>query len=536
MTIETRVRSNSSSSGGGGGGGGISYGGPVTTGHDNEVLYIDGSGNLASDSNFKWDTSATLLIVKSNSISNEPIIRLEDSFGNIRFEAQANGRITTDFMDWDITGAPYPVNFIFPMTVVESTVYGAGATSDTLFVHNISSASGGIVAYGLSVGVDATGYSNNIAISASANNADVQNIAIQANATTNVTGTNIGVYGNATNSGNIAYAIYGVAPLTTDNWAGYFDGTVKILHDTTFGGQLFLTRSTISESSGNQTWIGTRLGSHITVQGAPSDAASVAGNFYGLGGDAADASSTAGNVILDAGNPSGGTQGIIQIAPSNAEHVEIIKPLQLTSMTDLGAGQIDVLATHLSIDEDFFLYLDGQDGSPHNRALGYSSGATATLLIGPASSIWIYDNADLKVLGTPGFDQDGYLKNDVSGFVTGGHHVTEITGTYSQTNLTANPGPVTISGAGTHGLYRISYDMETVTLAALAVSAQLVISYTDRIGATSQSGTLLVLTASNRVHGVIELYLASGSIDFNVTVITISTAQFSLDVTCELLV
>lgn len=36
----------------GGGGGGISYGGNVTTGHDNESLYIDNTGDLASDSGF----------------------------------------------------------------------------------------------------------------------------------------------------------------------------------------------------------------------------------------------------------------------------------------------------------------------------------------------------------------------------------------------------------------------------------------------------------------------------------------------------
>src|SRR6187399_2164028 len=32
-----------------GGGSGITYGGAVTAGHNNEVLYIDGSGNLVSD-------------------------------------------------------------------------------------------------------------------------------------------------------------------------------------------------------------------------------------------------------------------------------------------------------------------------------------------------------------------------------------------------------------------------------------------------------------------------------------------------------
>ncbi len=35
----------------------LSYGGAVTTGHDNEVLYMDGSGNLVSDSNFVRDAS-----------------------------------------------------------------------------------------------------------------------------------------------------------------------------------------------------------------------------------------------------------------------------------------------------------------------------------------------------------------------------------------------------------------------------------------------------------------------------------------------
>lgn len=38
-----------------GGGGGITYGGAVTTGHNNEALYIDGSGNLASNVNFTYE-------------------------------------------------------------------------------------------------------------------------------------------------------------------------------------------------------------------------------------------------------------------------------------------------------------------------------------------------------------------------------------------------------------------------------------------------------------------------------------------------
>jgi hypothetical protein len=35
---------------------GLSYAGPVTSGHDNEVLYVDGSGNLASDAFFSRDS------------------------------------------------------------------------------------------------------------------------------------------------------------------------------------------------------------------------------------------------------------------------------------------------------------------------------------------------------------------------------------------------------------------------------------------------------------------------------------------------
>jgi hypothetical protein len=49
---------------------GVSYAGPVTSGHDNEVLYMDGSGNLASDAFFTRDstTQATSIFQSSGNI------------------------------------------------------------------------------------------------------------------------------------------------------------------------------------------------------------------------------------------------------------------------------------------------------------------------------------------------------------------------------------------------------------------------------------------------------------------------------------
>lgn len=52
---------------------GITYGGPVGGGAPNEVLYIDGSGNLASDTNFTRDSSQATTIIANGSGSSSRI-------------------------------------------------------------------------------------------------------------------------------------------------------------------------------------------------------------------------------------------------------------------------------------------------------------------------------------------------------------------------------------------------------------------------------------------------------------------------------
>ncbi len=50
-------------------GGGISYGGAVTSGHSNEILYMDGSGNLNSDSLFTRDNSLHIFKIQTDTNS-----------------------------------------------------------------------------------------------------------------------------------------------------------------------------------------------------------------------------------------------------------------------------------------------------------------------------------------------------------------------------------------------------------------------------------------------------------------------------------
>jgi hypothetical protein len=58
---------------------GVSYAGPVTSGHDNEVLYMDGSGNLASDEGFSRNsTTGDTNIAKDIDANNHLLFHIGD--------------------------------------------------------------------------------------------------------------------------------------------------------------------------------------------------------------------------------------------------------------------------------------------------------------------------------------------------------------------------------------------------------------------------------------------------------------------------
>ncbi len=105
-----------------------------------------------------------------------------------------------------------------------------------------------------------------------------------------------------------------------------WDKTTQLLTVTgaaTVTGVLTLTRSNFTTSSGNQVWTNTLAGWSLYMVGATSSSGGTAGNSYILGGDAFDGTSTAGNVVIDAGSPGAGSQGQIFIGPQNASRINI---------------------------------------------------------------------------------------------------------------------------------------------------------------------------------------------------------------------
>lgn len=118
--------------GGGGGGGGITYGAAVTTGHNSEILYIDGTGALASDDNFTradaaddqdmvlrsanfLDVSAFVELTTTGGTRGE--FRAENSVNNSKFFVEADTMGMTSTNQVGLTGG----------TVISQTTSGGAS-------------------------------------------------------------------------------------------------------------------------------------------------------------------------------------------------------------------------------------------------------------------------------------------------------------------------------------------------------------------------------------------------------------------------
>ena len=83
------------------------------------------------------------------------------------------------------------------------------------------------------------------------------------------------------------------------------------------------------------------------------------------------------------------------------------------------------------------------------------------------------------------------------------------------------------------GYYIVHYTLEDTTADLTAGSIQFQINYTDDIGATTQAGAALVLTATGRDRGSFQVYLASGNITYQTNLVgLIGTAKYALHVRC----
>jgi len=89
---------------------GITYGGPVTGGHPNEVLYIDPSGNLTSDANFTRNSGVnTETIIGVVSGADATSIHVQETPPLINFKTNYNGfpdarALSSEFSNDGITG------------------------------------------------------------------------------------------------------------------------------------------------------------------------------------------------------------------------------------------------------------------------------------------------------------------------------------------------------------------------------------------------------------------------------------------------
>ncbi|MDQ7780832.1 MAG: hypothetical protein RDV41_14140, partial [Planctomycetota bacterium] len=84
---------------------------------------------------------------------------------------------------------------------------------------------------------------------------------------------NRGVYGNATGAGTINYGVYGTASGGTTNWAGYFNGSTKVVNDSATTGTVLDVSSTSLTS-----------GQGIRMQG-PTGGATMTGRLIYAAGD-----------------------------------------------------------------------------------------------------------------------------------------------------------------------------------------------------------------------------------------------------------
>jgi hypothetical protein len=91
----------------------------------------------------------------------------------------------------------------------------------------------------------------------------------------------------------------------------------------------------------------------------------------------------------------------------------------------------------------------------------------------------------------------------------------------NQTGKTAAIGATNIQSGMVAGYWVVDYTLEVTTGDVTAGTIQAQISYTDDIGATTQTGAALALTATGRDRGSFQAYLASGNITYQTNLVGI---------------
>lgn len=105
-------------------------------------------------------------------------------------------------------------------------------------------------------------------------------------------------------------------------------------------------------------------------------------------------------------------------------------------------------------------------------------------------------------------------------------------GAMGKVDLTAQTtaiGSTNLTNGGLTGIYKVDYVLSVTTADVGAGSVQFQIGYTDRVGATTQAGATLALTATGRQQGSFTLYLNSGELSYLTNVVTIGSAQWAID-------
>ena len=87
-------------------------------------------------------------------------------------------------------------------------------------------------------------------------------------------------------------------------------------------------------------------------------------------------------------------------------------------------------------------------------------------------------------------------------------------GKVNRTNQSAVIASTKLTDTTSSGYYVVSYTIETTTADVTAGTIQFQIGYTDDVGATTQAGAALILTATGRDRGSFQVYLASGNITY----------------------
>jgi hypothetical protein len=105
-------------------------------------------------------------------------------------------------------------------------------------------------------------------------------------------------------------------------------------------------------------------------------------------------------------------------------------------------------------------------------------------------------------------------------------------GNLGKVDLTAQAagiGATNLSSTPPAGYYVVSYTLLVTTLDLTAGTIQFQINYTDTLGATTQAGAALILTATGRQTGEFQVQVASGDISYQTNVVgAVNAARYAL--------